>query len=93
MHITMASLHKPKVHEATNPRAERDEKTEPKPATKPETTAEPAKTEPATAPAVPVVATSDAAPEPIIEPAAPARTSTKTEAKHTPAPEPVTSGE
>ena len=28
MHITMASLHKPKVHEATNPRAERDEKTE-----------------------------------------------------------------
>ena len=46
MHITMASLHKPKVHEAPNPRSAepRDEKTEAKP--EPKTEAKPeAKTE------------------------------------------------
>jgi translation initiation factor IF-3 len=131
MHITMASLHKPKVHEAPNPRSAepRDEKTEAKPEAKTEakpaakpaakteakTEAKPAaKTEPAATAAAPTEAApteaatepkidgatdapTEAAPEPTIEPAPPVRTSAKTEAKqtieHTPAPEPVTSGE
>jgi len=107
MHITMASLHKPKVHEAANPRsAERDEKTE----VKAEVTTEPAATATAKAPSEAAViepattelaTTEPATTEPktngAIEappaPATPVRASAKTEAKQTPAPEPVTSGE
>lgn len=101
MHITMASVHKPKTHDAPNPRN----------AEAPEQKIEPAATPAPTAP----VAT--AAPEPPAEPTppsaapaeveaevpakaeakAPVAVATKTEpkkiAQSTPAPEPVTSGE
>ncbi|OGO56108.1 MAG: translation initiation factor IF-3 [Chloroflexi bacterium RBG_16_69_14] len=78
MHITMASLHKPKVHEAQNQRSAEptDEKTA-------------AVTAPAEA-AAPVVALA-AAPAPA---AATETRTEPTQTKHsTPAPEPVTSGE
>jgi translation initiation factor IF-3 len=93
MHITMASVHKPKTHDAPNPRSA--EAPEPK-------------TGPAATPAKPAPAAT-AAPEPAAEATAPSEApaeakaagpvavATKTEpkkiAQHTPAPEPVTSGE
>jgi translation initiation factor IF-3 len=106
MHITMASLHKPKVHEAAHPRPaeEADADTETT-ATEPATTATPT-----TAPAP--IATTEVPASPVTEaPAAPAPTApapaeveapapvavAKSEPRKTiestPAPEPVTSGE
>jgi len=84
MHITMASLHKPKVHEAAHPRDAEAPDTEveaPDPITEqpaPAAAPEPTKT------AAPV-ATAEPAPTPV---AAPKKTT-----ESTPAPEPVTSGE
>jgi translation initiation factor IF-3 len=82
MHITMASLHKPKVHEAAHPRD----------AAAPETEA--AAAGPATEQPAPAAAPepTPAAPVATAEPAAaPVAVPKKTE--NTPAPEPVTSGE
>jgi translation initiation factor IF-3 len=92
MHITMASLHKPKIHEAPNPRAAEahedgvaetpiakpERKPETKPEAQPATTAE-ATPEPARAAVAPVRAAAKAAP--------------KQSAEHAPAPEPVPTGE
>ena len=92
MHITMASLHKPKSHEAPNPRATEahddgvaetpiakpERKPETKPEAQPATTAE-ATPEPARAAVAPVRAAAKAAP--------------KQSAEHAPAPEPVPTGE
>ena len=103
MHITMASLHKPKSHEAPNPRGDEapEPKTEAKPEPKTEAKPEPKtelKPEPAAAPATVAAAKATApaaaepeptpAPEPVKAKAEPKKT---TESK--PAPEPVTSGE
>jgi len=95
MHITMASLHKPKVHEAAHPR---DAATEPDEAA---ATAEP--TAATTGTAAPAPEPKAAAPEPTaptpaapIEVAKPAPTpvaAAKKTTESTPAPEPVTSGE
>ena len=94
MHITMASVHKPKTHDAPNPRgAEHADDTR-----EPEATPEPTP-----APSTPVAAAAAAdtpartdTPAPEAAPAPPAA-KTKTEPKKTrqstPAPEPVTSGE
>jgi hypothetical protein len=98
MHITMASLHKPKAHEAASPRhAETaEEKTEPvtppaPPAPRPEPTRATTKA-PASVQA-PVEPPAEA-PAPIEAPVAAAvRTETKKINESTPAPEPVTSGE
>src|SRR3954466_7007450 len=105
MHITMASLHKPKVHEAGHPRdaaspddesvatapvAEQAAATE-QPAAAPtnEQAAPAAAPEPATTP-TPAATKAPAAPaKPAAAPAAAAKKSTES----TPAPEPVTSGE
>jgi len=90
MHITMASLHKPKVHEAPNPRSA--EPSEPK--TDQETVPATPSRAPAPAPvaeAAPVAA--EAAP-PAPAAATAARTvEPKPTTQSTPAPEPVTSGE
>jgi translation initiation factor IF-3 len=95
MHITMASLHKPKVHEASNPRSA--EPTEPK------TDHETVETVPASAPAEappPAPVAAEAAPVTAkAPPSAPAAATVartvepKQTAQSTPAPEPVTSGE
>jgi translation initiation factor IF-3 len=109
MHITMASVHKPKTHDAPNPRNTEapEQKTEP--------TATPAPTAPvaAKAPEPPAEATPPAAAPAEVETKVPAKAeakapakaeakvpvavATKTEpkkiAQSTPAPEPVTSGE
>jgi translation initiation factor IF-3 len=100
MHITMASLHKPKSHEAPNPRAaeaHEDGVAETPAATasvKPETKREP-KTE--AAPEPKTEAARAPTPEPAAATAAPVRTVAKAAAKqsvdHTPAPEPVPTGE
>ncbi len=99
MHITMASLHKPKVHEAAHPR---DAATEPDQA---EATAEgtPATIEPTAAAPEPTAAAPEptaqtpeptpAAPEEVAEPAAAPVAATRKTTESTPAPEPVTSGE
>jgi translation initiation factor IF-3 len=104
MHITMASLHKPKVHEAANTRGPdtRENGIEAEPAAAAAASAE-AKTE-----ARPVAATAaktetkpepvaEATQEPIVEPERPVRTVPKAAAKQTiepkPAPEPVPTGE
>jgi translation initiation factor IF-3 len=79
MHITMASLHKPKVHEASHPK---DAATP----TEPATTA-PGTTAPAPEPIE--ATTPDVAAEPAPTPVAVAKKTTES----TPAPEPVTSGE
>ncbi len=93
MHLTMASVHKPKVHEASHPRAA--EAAEVKPATaepKAEATTEP-KTEPATV-AKPAAKTSEPAVELPAEVEATEQPPEADQAKHNaPAPEPVTSGE
>ena len=78
MHITMASLHKPKVHEPSHPRDAAG-------ATEPATTAPET---PAPAPE-PIEATPDVVAEPAPTPVAAAKKTTES----TPAPEPVTSGE
>ncbi|MFL5674909.1 MAG: translation initiation factor IF-3 [Chloroflexota bacterium] len=92
MHITMASLHKPKVHEAAHPRDEAAPETEAEAAAQPApgttTTTAPAPAEPAPAPAEPAPAPAPK-PEPAPAPVAAAKKSTES----TPAPEPVTSGE
>jgi translation initiation factor IF-3 len=106
MHITMASLHKPKTHEAPAPRgAETSEpKTEAPPATaadtQPTTAAEPTpRTEPKTQPeSAPVPAeallAADDRPSAEAAPVAARVAETRSEPKQTtPAPEPVTSGE
>src|SRR3954453_8565155 len=86
MHITMASLHKPKVHEAAHPRDEAAPETETEAAAQPApgttTTTAPAPAEPAPAPAEPAPAPK---PEPAPAPVAAAKKSTES----TPAPEPV----
>jgi translation initiation factor IF-3 len=95
MHITMASLHKPKVHDAPNPRhAEApEEKTT---TAAPEATDAPEAT-PALAatPAPTAAATPAEAPPPPAVPAAAVETrpEPKPTTQSTPAPEPVTSGE
>ncbi|MFL5642301.1 MAG: translation initiation factor IF-3 [Chloroflexota bacterium] len=104
MHITMASLHKPKVHEAGHPRdaASPDgEAAAPGATTEPtaaaQTTEQPAPAAAATAPApaaAPEPATTPA-PAATRAPAAPAKPAAapKKSTESTPAPEPVTSGE
>src|SRR4051794_27249187 len=90
MHITMASLHKPKVHEAAHPRDEAAPEAEAAAQPAPGTTTKtaPAPAEPAPAPAEPAPAPAPK-PEPAPAPVAAAKKSTES----TPAPEPVTSGE
>src|SRR5262245_38466658 len=90
MHITMASLHKPKTHDGAGPRPEgaegRPAPVEAPAATPAASTAQATATE---APAQPAAqATAAPAPRPAAEPREP-RTSTQT----APAPEPVTTGE
>jgi translation initiation factor IF-3 len=107
MHITMASLHKPKVHEAGHPRdaASPDGESE-APAATTEPTAEAQTTEqpateqaateqPAPAPAPSPEPATTPAPAATKAPAAPAKTAAapKKSTESTPAPEPVTSGE
>jgi translation initiation factor IF-3 len=98
MHITMASLHKPKSHEAPTPRSE--EAPEPKTeAATPEPKTQAATPEPKTQAATPEPKTDAAAPEPKTEtpapepPVAKAKAAPKKTTEPTPAPEPVTSGE
>ncbi len=89
MHLTMASVHKPKVHEASHPRA--TEAPDAKP-TKTEPKSEP-KTEPATV-AKPAAKTKEPAAEPPTEVEATEVPPEAEQATHNaPAPEPVTSGE
>ena len=105
MHITMASVHKPKVHESTNARsAEAHEdgieaqpvaaRIEPKQEPKPEAKTEAKPQAVAEAKPEPVA---EATPVPAVEPEPPVRTVPKAAPKQTsepkPAPEPVTSGE
>lgn len=109
MHITMASLHKPKTHESTNARsAETHEdgieakpvtaRTEPRQEPKPEAKAE-AKPEvkPKAVAEAKAEAVAEATPGPAVEPEPPVRKVPKAAPKQTieptPAPEPVTSGE
>jgi translation initiation factor IF-3 len=103
MHITMASVHKPKGHDAPNPRSAEpgDERTQP--ATKPAPATPAVAAEPVSAPAVeaapaavaveapaPVV---DEAPAPAAAPAPVAERVTKTRTETKPAAAPVISGE
>ena len=100
MHITMASLHKPKTHEATSPRHAESAEGRPEPATAP---APPAPAEeptpvtakaPARAPAPAPVSAPAPAEAPAAAPvAAAARIESKKATDSTPAPEPVPSGE
>ena len=106
MHITMASLHKPKVHEAAHPRdaaTEPDEAaatTEPTATTTAPTaatteTAAPAPEPKATAPepTAPTPEPTSAAPAAVAKPAPTPVAAAKKTTESTPAPEPVTSGE
>ena len=106
MHITMASLHKPKVHEAAHPRdaAPEDDQAaasaEATPATLEATAATTEPTATTTEPAAPAPEPKAAAPEPTpaapVDAAKPAPTpvaAAKKTTESTPAPEPVTSGE
>jgi translation initiation factor IF-3 len=100
MHITMASLHKPKSHEAPNPRAieAHEDGVAATPAAtasvKPESKREP-RTE--AAPEPKTEAARAPTPEPATASSAPVRTAAKAapkqSAEHTPAPEPVPTGE
>jgi translation initiation factor IF-3 len=100
MHITMASLHKPKSHEAPNPRANEAhengvaETTAATASVKPESKREP-RTETAPEPKTEVARAPT--PEPATASSAPVRTAAKAapkqSAEHTPAPEPVPTGE
>jgi translation initiation factor IF-3 len=90
MHITMASLHKPKVHETTTRHADDEDGPAPTPGEPSPTTAAPA------APAAEAAATPEPtpAPTPVAAELAPAPVAaTKRTTESTPAPEPVTSGE
>ncbi len=98
MHITMASVHKPKVHEASNPRSaeQSSEKTEPVAAEAPSAPVAKA------APKAPAEAKAQDEATPPAEAKTPTEvkptprsvaTSTKKTAQSTPAPEPVASGE
>jgi len=106
MHITMASLHKPKVHEAAHPRdaAPEDDQAaasaEATPATIEATAATAERTATTTESAAPAPEPKAAAPEPTpaapVDAAKPAPTpvaAAKKTTESTPAPEPVTSGE
>jgi translation initiation factor IF-3 len=105
MHITMASVHKPKTHDAPNPRSAEAPEQKTGPAATPEPTAAVATAAPeapaeATAPAAAPVEPEVKAPaqaEVKAPAAAPVAVATKAEPKKvtqsTPAPEPVTSGE
>ena len=98
MHITMASLHKPKVHEASHPRDAAVEPDQAAAATEPEATTEQAAAAPAPKAAAPVQTAptpepTPAAPEAAAEPAPTPVAATKKTNESTPAPEPVTSGE
>ena len=88
MHITMASLHKPKSHEAPNPRATEAQE---------DGVAETPVAKPERKPEAQPAATAEATPEPTPVAAAPvraaAKAATKQSAEHTPAPEPVPTGE
>jgi translation initiation factor IF-3 len=85
MHITMASLHKPKVHETSNSRSAEPAEVKTEPAPPPTETPAPAVAQ-EQAPAPAAVAVPAAVPTPRI-------TEPKQSAQSTPAPEPVTSGE
>jgi translation initiation factor IF-3 len=94
MHITMASLHKPKTHDAPNPRGAEAPDTEPAQepavATTPAAPAEPPASRPApAASATPVAAPASQAQAAVAE----ARPEPRSTSQNTPAPEPVTSGE
>jgi translation initiation factor IF-3 len=104
MHITMASLHKPKMHEAPNPRGEEAPTTEPAPAAA--TAVAPAATPVAAPAATPVApategpasrpapaATAASSPAAAQAVAAEARPESRSTSQSTPAPEPVTTGE
>ena len=108
MHITMASLHKPKVHDAPHARPTdgTDEKTETtatdttstEPTTTPTTAPAPvATTEVPASPATPAPAAKAPAPAPAAAeapaPVAATRSESRKTSESTPAPEPVTSGE
>ena len=98
MHITMASLHKPKVHEASHPRDAAVEPDQAAAAIEPEATTEQAAAAPAPKAAAPVQTAptpepTPAAPEAAAEPAPTPVAATKKTNESTPAPEPVTSGE
>jgi translation initiation factor IF-3 len=100
MHITMASLHKPKVHEASHPRpADEGNGTNDTTATEPSTTTTTAPEPIATTevPASPAAAAPAAPPAPAETeapaPVAIAKSESRKTTESTPAPEPVTSGE
>jgi len=106
MHITMASLHKPKVHEAAHPRdaAPEDDQAaasaEATPATIEATAASTEPTATTTESAAPAPEPKAAAPDPppaapvdAAKPAPPPVAAAKKTTESTPAPEPVTSGE
>jgi len=99
MHITMASLHKPKTHEVSHPRAAEgtdgkidttaSEPTTTTTAPEPIATTEVPASPVATVPAAPPAPAETEAPAPV----AVAKSETRKKAESTPAPEPVTSGE
>ena len=94
MHITMASLHKPKVHEAPARHADDGDGPAPTPDSPSPTPATPVAEAAPTEAAEPTPAAEPtlAAPEAVAEPAPKVAASRKT-TQSTPAPEPVTSGE
>jgi translation initiation factor IF-3 len=87
MHITMASLHKPKTHEAPARHPDEGDAPAPTPASPPPATAAPATAAAATEEPTP------AAPAAVAEPAPTPVAAAKKATQSTPAPEPVTSGE
>ncbi len=89
MHITMASLHKPKVHETTTRHTDDEDGPAPTPVEPSPATVAPA----AEAAPEPTATPTPAAPEPAAEPAPAPVAATKRTTESTPAPEPVTSGE
>jgi translation initiation factor IF-3 len=92
MHITMASLHKPKTHETTTRHADDEDGPAPTPVEPSPAAAAPAAAAPA-AEAEPKTEPTPAAPEPAAEPVPAPVAATKRTTESTPAPEPVTSGE
>jgi translation initiation factor IF-3 len=104
MHITMASLHKPKVHEAAHPRTAEgadadtdttatEPTTEPKTAPAPIATTEVPARPAAKAPVAPAPTTPAPAAVEAPAPVAVAKSEPRKTTESTPAPEPVTSGE
>ena len=96
MHITMASLHKPKTHDAPSARPGEASDAQPAPAAEPARPAEPAAATPApaaeTRPAAAATPT-DGQPRPTPAAVSEPRPEPRTTSQNTPAPEPVTSGE